>query len=190
MRWSLAYALGVTAGCIATPAQAAPDLAACDRLKIDPDALNSRTEAPELPADWSEIARASRNWLAVSTEAGSTYCSNIGWHDSYKEFDRFADRFLGLAWSGYEAWGYLLIDTTGTGNEIDTGAKPVFSPGGYHFATVQWSEAGWGGFEGFVERFDNDWDKLPSAKRDPYFAGAGDGWKLHQGDTCPADDAG
>ncbi len=44
----------------------------------------------------------------------------------------------------------MLIDRSGDGQEVDTGAKPVFSPGGGRFATVQQSDAGWGGFEGFA----------------------------------------
>ncbi|QKG70101.1 hypothetical protein [Erythrobacter mangrovi] len=141
---------GLAITILAAPAQAAPDLAACNELGTDPDPLNPRTEAPELPADWADIAQASREWLAVSTELGSTHCSYIGWIAKFRSFDRVADRFLGISWSGYEAFGYLLIDQSGSGTDLDTGAKPVISPSGSFFATIQWSDAGWGGFEGFA----------------------------------------
>jgi hypothetical protein len=134
------------------PAQAQnmPDLSACERLAVDPDAVSSRTMAPTLPREWTGIARSSRNWLAITTNIGATHCSYLGWYDEIETPERLGGRFLGFAWTGLEAWGYILIDPTGTGQVADTGARPHFSPRGRRFATVQWSDAGWGGFEGFA----------------------------------------
>ncbi|MCR2834943.1 hypothetical protein [Parerythrobacter lacustris] len=142
------------AGAAAIPASAHPDnapsIAYCDALLNEPDVEVQRAEAFAIPPDWADKAANSQNWLAIATQSGTTLCVDLGWYYSGENFERISDRFFGFDWSGYEAWGYVLIDPAGTGTEIDTGARPVFSPGGRRFSTIQWSEAGWGGFEGFA----------------------------------------
>ena len=131
--------------------QVAPDAKrACPANPIMEDALRSRTQPLALPTDWSGFADMSMNWLAVRTRMDAVHCVETAWFDQVDGYDQLGDRFLGLAWQGYEAWGYMLIDTAGTGTGMDVGAKPALSPSGEKFATLHLSDAGWGGFEGFA----------------------------------------
>jgi len=125
---------------------------ACPSTPILAEATSLRTRRVPLvlPQDWLPFVSASRDWIAVRTQMDSVHCLETAWFDDADNFERFDDRFIGFAWAGNEAWGYVLIDTVGAGSSMDVGAKPVFSPGGYRFAALQVSEAGWGGFEGFA----------------------------------------
>lgn len=146
---SVLAALAPAHGAEARPS-AAPDIALCNAFPSDPEALGDREGALALPADWASMAMASRGWIAVKTEFDSTYCVDTGWMSDGKGFEGFGTRFLGFAWEGTEAFGYILIDRAGQGRAIDTGARPVFSPDGSRFAALQRSDANARGFEGFA----------------------------------------
>ena len=136
----------------ATPALAteAPDISICDDLPSDPYITADRTDPISLPDDWKEVAASSRNWIAIWTEHSRTYCVETTWMFEATNLERFGERFLGFDWIGLEAFGYVLIDRTRQGRQIDTGAKPLFSPDGSQFASLQRSDANYGGFEGFA----------------------------------------
>ncbi len=189
-RVSLASAFGLAAT-LAAPAfaqseqSAAPDANTdCPALSIGEDTLRSRTDPLPLPDDWKGFAGSSMNWIAVRTELGTVHCVKTAWFDATKDYERLTDRFLGFDWGGYEAWGYMLIDTSEAGQSMDVGAKPMFSPNGFRFATVQFSDAGWGGFEGFAVWRVYEGGMTPEHvdTRLPYMADWRlDGW---EGDDC------
>ncbi len=136
----------------ATPALAteAPDISICDDLPIDAEITAARVDPVALPADWEGFATSSRNWIAIWTEHSRTYCVETAWMFEATNFERFGERFLGFDWIGLEAFGYVLIDRARQGREIDAGSRPLFSPDGSKFATLQRSDANYGGFEGFA----------------------------------------
>ena len=136
----------------ANPALAteAPDISICGDLPSDPEFTTDRVDPIALPADWQGIATSSRNWIAIWTEHSRTYCVETAWMFEATNLERFGERFLGFNWVGLEAFGYILIDRARQGREIDTGARPLFSPDGSKFATLQRSDANYGGFEGFA----------------------------------------
>ena len=137
----------------ATPALAHPDeapsLAYCEAFPLHEESFKGREKPIALPAEWAAFAKSSLNWIAYKTEQGATLCDDISWIDEGTGFERFNDSFVGYEWTAYEAWGYTLVDLSGRGQILETGAKPMFAPSGQRFAAIQLSEAGWGGFEGF-----------------------------------------
>ncbi|MBV7259371.1 hypothetical protein [Erythrobacter crassostreae] len=131
--------------------QTRPDAeTACPDRPVLEDASPDREAMLSFPAAWADFADMSMYWLAVRTELGSVHCVETTWAIDADAYERLNERFLGFEWSGYEAGGYMLIDTAGTGSSTDTGAKPVFSPEGGYMASIQFSDAGWGGLEGFA----------------------------------------
>jgi len=122
-----------------------------------------------IEAKFASIAVTDPTIMAVATLAGGTVCVDITWASQIEnmEFLR-SERFLGFDWYGYEAFGYMLIDRAGAGRVIDSGVRPIFSPGGKHLASLQVSEAGWGGMEGFAvwEVTPNDLDRIAEAGLD------------------------
>lgn len=146
-----AAACGITSGVSAQDAKTAPNAEQhCPAKPAQDESLRSREKPLELPGEWKAFAGSAKDWIAVRTQLGSVHCIDTTWQDQADGFEKLSDRFLGYAWGGYEAWGYMLIDTAHTGTSMDVGAKPIFSPSGYRFAALQVSEAGWGGFEGFA----------------------------------------
>lgn len=214
----------------AAPAAAteAPDISICDDIPSDTEIDVDRVDPIPLPADWEGIATSSRNWIAIWTEHSRTYCVETAWMFEATNLERFGERFLGFNWDGHEAFGYVLIDRARQGREIDTGSRPLFSPDGSKFATLQRSDANYRGFEGFAiwqiyggalepyivnagpplypmydwrvdrwegerclhisavpyERFDGDWESLPSQPRDRYVSSASNDWRILEGVKC------
>lgn len=106
-------------------------------------------KAPIIPAQYAAIMSASKTDLAIETDTKKSVCVRLGWIFELDGFWNSPDmRFVGFSISGYEYHGHILVDRRGEGKEIQTGAKPVFSPDGKHFAFAQVSDAGWGNFEG------------------------------------------
>lgn len=138
---------------LAAQVQPAPDIEQCKSLPRE--FIDDFVEIPDedreitLPQGYGDTVIVSTGWMAVKTKAGTTHCVDLSSMYSATNFEKFGDRFIGFEWSGYEAGGYVLVDLAWTGSDIDTGAKPVFSPDGGLFAAVQLSDAGWGGLEGF-----------------------------------------
>ncbi len=138
----------------------------------------------KLPSEWSKSASASRNWIAVKTRMDAVLCIETSWFDVADNFERFDDRFLGFDWQGYEAWGYMLIDTAGTGQSMEVGIKPNFSPSNSRFALMQHSETAWGGFEGFAvwRIYSAGWTPERVETNTPFLAD----WRIDrwEGDDC------
>ena len=150
-------AVAIASLALATPsaAQIAPltppaaSTACPDRPTLD-EAQPERDTMLTLPDDWAGFADMSMHWLAIRTQLGTVLCVETTWAIDADNFEQFDGRFLGFEWWGYEAGGYMMIDTAATGSVTDIGAKPVFSPDRGYFAAVQFSDAGWGGLEGFA----------------------------------------
>lgn len=144
---------------IQAQAQQVADPAVCAHLAGDEEAIGAEGLAIEIPQSWRGRAVQTGEWLAVANARGGTLCAYLGWMTAVEPAEALTERLLGVPWEGYEAWGYLLVDTAGTGSAIDVGARPSLSPGRQRMAVVQWSDAGWGGFEGFAV-YDLRWGDL------------------------------
>ncbi len=121
----------------------APDIARCDaqhvRHEDDPLPDNPVT----VPKAFRQIAKASALEMALLTASGETVCeNNVGVHAIDAMAWLVPDRLLGWEWDAYEAFGYTIFDRARKGTVIETGVKPVFSPGGGRFASVEFSEFG------------------------------------------------
>lgn len=138
----------------AAPALAAPpigpELASCPPLKPLDEPASDRTRPLPVPASFAMLVASSRDRLAVSTIYGGTTCVDtraIGRLSGLAVSDD--RRFVSFDWTGYETGGHLIVDRTGRGQTLETGARPVFSPSRRAFAAVQQSEAAFGTLEGF-----------------------------------------
>jgi len=141
----------------AEPAQqsqhTAPDLALCQSVPVAP--MESEEfgppEAIPVPDQFRHIVATDVTYIGVSTLSGSTVCADNSWTGEIANMEWFAgDALLGWQWWGYESFGYKIADRRGEGSIIDVGARPHFSPGGNRMASLQVSDAGWGGLEGFA----------------------------------------
>jgi hypothetical protein len=106
-------------------------------------------KAPKIPKKYRAIMGASKTDLAIASENGKTVCVKLGWVAQIEAYWNSPDmRFIGFDYYGYETHGHIVIDRKGDGQEINTGARPVFSPDKKHFAFAQLTDSGWGNFEG------------------------------------------
>jgi len=123
----------------------------CNALpKQEVDLEIEYTRPITLPKEWRMFASATNDWLAVRSIYGMTDCIDLSWIGELTDFETFKEqRFAGFNWSGYEAYGYTLIDRAGTGAVYETGERPSFSPDGSMMAALEYSEAGYGGLGGF-----------------------------------------
>ena len=141
--------------------------------------IGRRKAAPVIPATVRAMVReATANRLLVRGFGGGTI--NVDISEMLPErFEAFGGgRFLGFAFTGYEYYGYLLIDRAARGEDalIETGAAPVFSPDGHHFAAIQLSGSGWGNLEGL-----GVWDVGGGAVTQRLFLSAlpaGEDWRI------------
>jgi hypothetical protein len=105
-------------------------------------------KAPDIPAQLRPFATATKEYLSVKT-AKKPLCIRLGWifgiENAWASTDK---RFIGFDISGYEHHGHIVVDRAYGGQELRTGAKPVFSASGENFASIQISESGWGNMEG------------------------------------------
>lgn len=113
--------------------------------------MGRRKTAPVIPAALRSMVRdATATRLLIRGLGGGTIEVDISemLPDQFQAFG--GGRFLGFAFTGYEYYGYLLIDRAARGEAalIETGGAPVFSPDGRHFAAIQISGSGWGNLEG------------------------------------------
>jgi len=131
---------------------AAPDLAKCGKYRLEEgDPELQRTKPLPVPAALRPAMAANRDFVAVTTLSGSTFCMISREWESISPPTLSADkRFLGFTWYGYEAGGYILVDRVGKGAQIDTGARPVPSPSGNRLASIEWSESGFGSLNGIL----------------------------------------
>jgi len=179
---------------------AGPDITRCNALHKPSDDDPAPTSPVKIPKAFRHIAVSSALELALLTQSGATFCerhvgvfavSNMAWLRG--------DRFLGWEWEAYEAFGYGVFDRAGAGTVIETGIKPVFSPGGKRFASVEFSDFGaLGGFAvwevganetvrigGETSRSEGEGTALVIIEPEAFLIRSGDwtmtGWK---GETC------
>ena len=131
------------------PTTSAPSAAAsqtCAEFPKNPDA-GEGTRPVMILSQFASYVKASDTTLTVQRKSGAPACIDIGGVD-ITSFDTFLDgRMLGVEIIGNEYNSYLLVDRDGTAPPVETGMKPVFSPSGRRFASVDISEAGFGAFE-------------------------------------------
>jgi hypothetical protein len=142
-------------------------------------AIGHRKTAPVIPPALRPLVReATANRLLIRSVDGGTIAVDIS-EMLPERFETFlGGRFLGFAFTGYEYYGYLLIDRAAHGEaaRIETGAAPVFSPDGRHFAAVQLSGSGFGNLEGL-----GIWDVGATAVAQRLFMSAlpaGEDWRI------------
>ena len=134
------------------PAEAAaqPNLAACPEAESVDEELRERKEPIPIPAPFAGLVKADMDHFAVSTLDGGTVCVDAGWMESIEEPKVSPDnRFVSFGWSGYEAFGFIVVDRSGKGQAIETGNAPLASPERDRFASIDLSESGFGGFNAF-----------------------------------------
>lgn len=132
----------------ARSAAAGPDIARCDAQHVHHPNAPLSADPVAIPKAFRGIVKASALELALLTQAGTTICENhVGTYAVTDMAWLREDRLLGWAWEAYEATGYSIFDRAGKGTAIETGVRPVFSPGGTRLAAVEFSDFGaLGGF--------------------------------------------
>jgi hypothetical protein len=135
-----------TAQTVAAGPVAAAATPACAEFPKNPDA-GEGTRPVKVPRQFASFVKASDTTLTVQRTSGPPACIDIGGID-VDSFDTFLDgRLFGATLFGHEYNSYLLVDRNSTAAPVETGVKPVFSPSGRRFASVDISEAGFGAFE-------------------------------------------
>lgn len=169
MRPSLAIittglALILSSTAFAKPAPAAgPSLKQCGTYKPqEGDPELERKGALRVPATLRRVIAANRDFVAVRTLTGATFCLFAREWEVIKPAVLSPDgRYLGFAWHGNEAGGYIFVDRAGKGAKFDTGARPVPSPNQRRLAALEWSESGFGSLNGVLVL-----DVLPGSLRE------------------------
>ena len=152
--------LGLALGAALAPGQARatppppPDMPSPARCPATPpvdEELNSRKGPLQVPPRLGALIRSNRTNLAVWTLGNANFCHSIASVSEARNFATSADfRFIEFDWYGYEEGGHIVIDRTGRGQAVDTGAKPVFSPSRRQLAAIEFSESGFGSLNGFA----------------------------------------
>ena len=163
MKWismirSMILGLALGAGLAATTAHATPppppDMPSPARCPATPpidSEANERKGPLQVPPRFAALIRSSRTQLAVWTLGNANFCYPINNVSEARNFATSADfRFISFDWYGYEEGGHIVIDRTGRGQAVDTGAAPVFSPSRQRLAAVEFSESGFGSLNGFA----------------------------------------
>lgn len=127
-----------------------PDLAACSPSELTDEDYRERKTPIPIPPAFEGLVKSDMDHFAVSTATGRTICVDTGWMEGIEDAKVSHDqRFLAFAWGGYEAFGYVLVDRSGNGQVLETGTAPLSPPTGTRFASVDFSESGFGGFNAF-----------------------------------------
>jgi hypothetical protein len=160
-------ALVLVPGCDKVP-EAAPDQTfapvAAPAVKADPSAcpppehaydeteMGPRTEPLVVPQDIAAIAATDNTNLAVTTLAGGQICKDVSWLYNFGASARtYLDgRFVMLEWGAFEAFGTMLFDRSGSGEQVETGNPPAFSPSNARVAALQFTQSGFGGLENLI----------------------------------------
>ena len=122
----------------------------CSRELLE-EGLRERTAPIPVPAVFDGIMRSDMDNFAFATLGGATLCVDASWIEAIEDAALSADgRFASFDWGGYEAYGHVIVDRSGKGQEIDTGVAPVFSPSGRLFAAADLGEAGFGALNAFA----------------------------------------
>lgn len=126
-----------------------PDIQRCPDLEPLKDGQIGRTRPVIVPKEMERLIRVTRDRLAISTLGGGTLCVDMRLKGEVSNMYLSPDsRFFSFKWEGYEADGFILVDRSGPGQQIDTGVKPVFSPSQRRFAAVHQSESAFSELEG------------------------------------------
>jgi len=188
MRWiGLIGALGALAACGAAESSESAELAAQACEQFEQEADDGTPSRPEVPAQLASFVTATETTITAARDAGLPACIDITYGE-VEAWDSFAGgRLLGVGISGHEYNSYLVIDREGVGKPIETGRRPVFSPSGQRFASVDVSESAFGAFEALGVWEVND----KAMRRLMYFPGAplldaGGDWRLERwvSDDC------
>ncbi|MCJ2178167.1 hypothetical protein [Novosphingobium album (ex Hu et al. 2023)] len=134
------------------PAASGPDLSSCGAYRPEEGDMELERNSPlPVPPALQGMASANVDYMAVSALSGATLCILTREMESIEPPSLSADRrFFGFEWSGYEAGGYILVDRAGRGTIVETGARPVASPGGTRLASIEWSASGFGSLNGVL----------------------------------------
>lgn len=146
-------ALFASSTALAKPAPTpAPNLKLCGTYKPEEGDQELERKGPlPIPAKLRPIMAANRDFFAVRTLSGETFCLFAReWEETGPPTLSPDGRLLGFEWYGYEAGGYILIDRASKGAKFDTGAKPAPSPSGKRLASLEWSESGFGSLNGVL----------------------------------------
>lgn len=134
----------------ATTSTGAPDLAACPVSDLADEDYREREGPIPVPPEFGGLVASNMDHFAVSTFSGSTICVDTAWMETIDGANVSPDgRFLAFDWAGYEAFGHIVIDRSGSGQVIETGNAPLASPSGTRLASIDLSESGFGGFNAF-----------------------------------------
>ena len=148
---ALCNALAVEIVHAAPPPPNMPNPARCPATPAIETDTNERKGPLAVPPQFSGVARSGRTSLAIATLAGGTFCHDIHTISEARNFALTADkRFFSFDWYGYEEGGHFVIDRSGRGLAVDTGATPMFSPSRQLLAAVEFSESGFGSLNGFA----------------------------------------
>jgi hypothetical protein len=128
----------------AAPAEATEVAQTCEQFEGYPDEPKIQHR---IPATLASFVSATETTITVKRDSGTPACLDVSYGD-VDAWDSLAEgRLLGVGISGHEYNSYLVVDRDGTGEPIETGRAPIFSPSGRRFASVDVSEAAFGAFE-------------------------------------------
>lgn len=140
-------------------AAGAAQLAQCPAASPLQRAGIARVAPVAIPAGASKmlgsVVRSNETWLGVSSFSGRTHCVDVRLMSAVDNMELMqGGRFVSFDWKGYHPAGYpadghMLVDRTGSGQHVDTGGRPVFSPSGQHVAAAYQSETAFAQLEGF-----------------------------------------
>jgi len=130
---------------------APPNPASCPRLAPRHGSEETRKTPLPIPRQFAQVARSSRNHIAVSTLSGVQHCIDARDILTAENYGLSSDgRFFSFRWGAYEAGGFIIVDRTGRGQDLDTGDRPQFSPSRQKLAAIEISESGFGSLNGFA----------------------------------------
>lgn len=142
----------------AEPVAATADLSVCPERELLEEGLRERTRPIPVPTELSRVMRSSMDNFAVATLSGATVCIDASWMEQVSDAALSEDgRFVSFDWTGYEAFGHVIVDRSGKGTVIDTGVPPLRSPSGKRLAALDYSESGYGALNALAV-----WEILPT----------------------------
>lgn len=138
----------------------APAIAQQSTPRQDYEEITGRPKpAPRIPREFrAMVAEATPDRLVVRGLDGQPIPVSLDWIEPLA-FTQWQDgRFLGFAFTGYEAEGYILVDRRMRGEAalLETGREPVFSPDGRFFAAAEVTDSAFGNLNGL-----GLWEVLP-----------------------------
>ena len=165
---------------------ARPDLARCEQFtREEGDPELQRKAALALPASFKPLAASDMDHIAVVTQGGATLCLDTRYMEAIAGAKATDDqRFLAFDWTGYEAFGHVVIDRTGAGQVLETGNPPLAAATAKRFAAIDLSESGFGGLNAFAV-WDIEADGLRELAKVTEGIPPGD-WRIEDwsGDVC------